>query len=438
MLGGSVWVSIFRNCLGAYLMMAVFLMLDRPRFSKNRMVYSYMMFIVLAGISFGIWYVLDNDSFIRFSPISSIPVCGIFGIYMSRDTIWLSLYKISLGFYLLAFIVVAGIDISRVFFAGSIWADIIVRILLVAGILLFLKFKVKKSFLEGIDYLREEMDWFSAVTVVVSILISALSAFWPGARELSMIRLLRIVMLFFMAGVVQYLVFQVYLHRGKERRYQVENELLETNKRLIQRQMELMHESKEELARIRHDARHHCLLIEEYIRSGDQEKLIAYVKQYRSELESRELEENHTAMHCSETVKNILSVYTKRAEEENITVTVDARIAGDIAVRDIDLVAVIANIFENAIHGCRMSFAPEKKIQMSVTRKRNKIVIQCRNTCAPNVKLKHGLPEPARDGGGTGILSILKVASYYNGETEFSVEGEMFVVRILLNINIDH
>lgn len=435
MLGGSFFVSVFRNSLGAGLMTAVFVLLDRPRFSKKKIVYSCILFVLLSSISFSIWYMLDKENFVRFSAILSIPVCGIFCIYMSRDTLYLSLYKIALGFYFLVLIVFAGVDISRIFFGGSIWADLIIRMLLAAGILCFLASKVRKPFLEGIDYLREEMDWFSAVTVVVSILIAALVAIWPGTRVLSKSRMFRLSLLFFLAGVIQYLVFQVYLHRGKERRYRVEKELLETNERLIRRQLELMRESKEELARIRHDARHHCLLIEEYIHREEKEKLLAYVKQYREELESRELEKTCTEMHCSETINSILAVYAKRAREENIEVTVYAKISGNIAAKDIDLVAVIANIFENAIHGCCMSFAPEKKIRISVTRKRNKIVIQCKNTCAPNVKLKHGLPESDK-GDRTGILSILKVVSFYNGEAEFSVEEGMFAVRILLNINV--
>lgn len=433
MLGGSFWVSVIRNCLGASLMMSVFLLLDHPRFSIRKTVYGSILFILAAGLSFSAWYLLDKDAYIRLSPIFSIPVCGIFCIYISRDTLYLSLYKITLGFYLLALTVFAGIDISRILFGGSMWMDIIIRILIAAGIIFFIISRIRKPFLEGIDYLKEEMDWFSAVTVVVSVLIAALVAFWPGPRVLSAIRVFRIILLFFLSGVIQYLIFQFYLHRGKERRYQVEKELLETNEQLIQRQLELMRESKEELARIRHDAKHHCLLIEEYIRNRENEKLISYVKQYREDLQSRELEKANIDMYCSETINNILSVYSKRAREEHIEVTVHAKTAGSIAAKNIDLVAVIANIFENAIQGCCASSAAEKKIQISVTQKRNKIVIQCRNTCSQNVKLKHGLPE-SDTGEKTGILSILRVVHFYNGEAQFSVEDGMFVARILLNI----
>lgn len=430
MLGGSFWIAALRNSIGAVLMMTVFLLLDRTRYSVKKTVCGYIMFGLSATAAFSFWYLLYQESYIRFSGMCSILAVGFFCIFMSGDTLYLAMYKLALGFYLLSLTVFAGIDIARLYFAGNIWADIFVRILLTIAVIWLITARVRKNFLDGIDYLREEMDWFSGVTTALSILIAALTAFWPGTRELSRMRIVRTSILFFLAGVIQYLVFQVYLHRGKERRYQVEKELLQTNERLIKRQLDFMKESKEELDRIRHDVRHHCLLIEEYIQNDEKDKLLSYVKKYREEIESRKFQDFSECICCNETINSILYVYAKRAREEQIQVTMRVNVKGKIAVQDIDLVAVIANLFENAIHGCTACGAEDKKIYISVMRKGRKMVVQCKNTCALDVKLKHGLPE----GGGTGILSILKVVSFYNGEAEFAVENGMFVSRILLNI----
>ncbi len=293
----------------------------------------------------------------RFSGMLLLPIMGIFCVKMSRDTLYLSLYKLTIGFYLLSLTVFCGIDASRIWFGEDMWADILIRLVMTVVILFLIASKVRRSFLEGIDYLREEMDWFSSVTVVLSILIAAIAAFWPGRHDFSMFHVVRTVLLFFMAGIIQYTVFQLYLHRGKEWRYHVEKELLETNERFIHRQLELMNESKEQTARIRHDIRHHCLLIEEYIRNGETDKLLAYVKQYKEDVENQEPE----CICGNETISNILTVYARRAKKEDIEVTMQAQVPGDIAVRDTDLVVIIANIFENAIHGCMASHLPENK-----------------------------------------------------------------------------
>lgn len=432
MLGGSFWIALLRNSMGAGLMMGVFLLLDRPGPSMRRKAAGYMIFGLLAGIAFSFWYVYDYENYVRFAGMLSIPAIGIFCIKMSPDTIYTGLYKLALGFYLLSITVFCGIDISRVCFGGSIFADILIRIGIAAVMLFLLAFRVRRNFLDGIEYLSGEMDWFSAVTVVLSILIAALIAFWPGTHELSAIRMIRTAILFFMSGVIQYLVYQLYFHKGRERRCQIEKELLETNERLIRHQLELMKESSQELDRIRHDARHHCLFIEEYARNNEKEELLAYVRQYRQELEQHKTQGALSYAHGCGTIHNILSVYARRAEQEGIQVTMHVKAAGEIAVEDIDLVAIIANIFENAIHGCAASGRKEKKIHISVMRKGCKIVIQCCNTCAADVKLKHGLPESGK-GSGTGIFSVLKTAAFYNGEAEFAVENGMFAARVLLN-----
>ena len=59
MLGGSYWISLLRNAIGAMLMMAVFLLLDRPRYPMKRTILFYIIFGVFMVLGFSAWYVLD-------------------------------------------------------------------------------------------------------------------------------------------------------------------------------------------------------------------------------------------------------------------------------------------------------------------------------------------------------------------------------------------
>ncbi len=429
MLGGSLWISVLRNGIGALTIMAVYLLIDRPRFSIRLTIWIYSVFLLAAVTVFSFWYLCSSDTYVRFSPLVCIPVVGVFCMKMSSDTLYLSMYRFTLSFYILSVVVFCGINTSRIWFGYSIWADIIVRVVMVAVIVYFIASKVRKSFLSGIDYLREEMDCFSAVTVILSILIAALVAVWPGERRLSMFHVVRTVILFFMAGMIQYMVFQIYLHQGKERRYQKENELLAINEQLMLRQLEILRESERKAVRIRHDVRHHCLLMEEYIKKREIDKLFNYVQQYREDIESR----SSPRICGNDTINSILSLYERLAREKNIKVTMNIRVSGEITVRDIDLTAVLANIFENAIHGCEESGEAEQSIHISVTRKGKKIVVQCRNTCARHLESEVCLPKSDKCCG-IGMSSILTVVSYYNGESEFFMEDGMFVARVLLNI----
>ncbi len=429
MLGGSFAIAFLRNGIGAALMMTVFLLLDHPRLSMKKAIGCYAAYWVVIVISFSVWYALSNENYIRFSGIAAVFTCGIFCTLMSSETIYLSLYRVALGFYLLSVTVFCGVDAARMWFHDNMWVDIGIRMLLAAASIVFIAKKIRKSFWEGIDFLREEMDLFSSAALLVLVPCASLMVYLPGVQPFSVFNAVRIMVLLFMAGLIQYMVFQIYLHRGKAHRYQVEKELLEMNEQLLHRQIELVRETELEAARIRHDIRHNCLLIEEYIKNADMDKLLAYVRQYGEEMENRE-----TKRICSnDTINGILSVYARQAGEQKIPVELYVKIEDNIAIRDIDLVAILANVFENAINGCLRSGEQDRWIQLSVTQKENKIAVQCKNTCASDVKFYKGMPK-SDTGGGMGAFSIVKVASYYNGEADFAVEGNLFITRILLNL----
>lgn len=429
MLGGSFWIAFLRNGIGAGLIMTVFLMLDCPQQPMKKTIGWYVIFGSMIAALFSVWYVLNREGFIRFAGISTIPIVGSFSILMSREKLYLSLYKIALGFYLLAVVVFCGVNASRIWFDQNMWVDIIIRLIMVIAILVLIAKKVRCSFLESVDMLEEEMDFFSIITLFVSIVIAALVAFWPSDHAFSIFNIMRTLVLLIMAGIIQYMMFRMYIHQGREHRYQVEKELLGMNEQLLRRQIELMKEAEEEAIRIRHDIRHHCLLVEEYIRNKEYDKILSYVKQYGADVESHKAER----ISSNETINNILTAYGRYAKEEKIHIVMDVKTAEHIAVRDIDLVAILANIVENAIHGCLCVEETRREIQLFIVQKGNKIAIQCKNTCSQDVEFHKGLPK-ATKGGGVGVSSIRKVVSYYNGETDFFVDEGMFVVRILINI----
>ena len=62
------------------------------------------------------------------------------------------------------------------------------------------------------------------------------------------------------------------------------------NEQLLCRQLENARMEEKEAARLRHDMHHHCLLIREYVKDEDKDKLLAYLKQYGEEIENSRTE----------------------------------------------------------------------------------------------------------------------------------------------------
>ncbi len=422
MLGGSFWVAMLRNGLSAFLMMSVFLLLDRPKLPMKKTILYYVAYGVGLNFLYSLWYMVSVRSFIKLSGLSSLLLVGVFCFAMSGEGIYLSMYKLALAFYFLAICVVLGIDISRMWFDGNLWVDLLIRIIIISIVLLFVTKKFRRSFLYNLDFLREEMDLFSVVTMLISVMAASIIIYWPSGHQLSMGNIVRLLANLIMAGIVQYTVFHLYIHLGKEHVYQEENRILAMNEQLLRFQRALADEAEERAARIRHDVRHHCLLIQDYVKKGEMDQLLYYLNQYIEDVECagvKRICENRT-------VDSILSVYARRAEMKGTKVEIDAAVAEHSPVRAIDLVAILANVCENAIHGAEQSGIADAKIKMSIRQKGHKLVIQCRNTISPGQKFEGAA--------GTGMASIRKTAQRYDGETDFSVEDGMFVTRILLNI----
>ncbi len=429
MLGGSFWVAFLRNTISTVLMLAFFLMMDRPRFCIKKTVWYYTIFGIFMITVYSVWYLTANSSFVRFAALSTIPVIGVFCSIMSREVVYLSLYKIALAFYLFSVCTFCGVDAARWWFDGNLWVDVFVRFVCLVLILVFTWFKLRRQFLNSVDFLLQEMDLFSVATLFVSVMLGAIMAYWPNLQGFSVFNMVRAFLFLFMSGTLQYAILHLYIHLGQEHYYQAEKELLEVNKQLLYQQMDLMKESEMDAARIRHDVRHHTLLIREYVQKGEYDQLLAYLTQYDEDVEKWKVKD----VSRNRAVNSILSAYAKKARGQNIQVTMKVKLAENLPIRDTDWIAILANMFENAIHGCAASEREQQKIDIYIAQKKNKVMIQCRNTSSGEIVFRKGLPQSDK-GGGMGVFSIIKAASRYEGETDFSVQDGMFITRILLNL----
>ena len=435
MLGGAFWVAFLRNAMGAVLVLAVFLLLDRPRVATKKAVLCYLTFGLLAVGGFSVWYMVDREAYLRFSGIATFPVLGIFCCLMSRGGLYLSLYKIAVGVYLLSVCVCLGIDLSRWGVGGSIWADIVIRFLFISLVLLFIGKRFRKIFFKNIDFLQAEMDLFSIVTLIVSAAIAALAAYWPDAREFSVLRMVRIFVILFMAGTIQYLIFHLYIHLGKEQRLEAEKQLMEMNEQLLRRQLEMREKAEQKAVKLRHDVLKRYLLIEERTKNGDMDKVLECLKQYGEDMESRK----EKPICENRAVNGILSIYEEYARSRDIQMAMEVHMTGEVGIREMDLVTLLADILENAIGLCVDSGEAERYIGMSLAFKSHKMVIQCQSTCGLDVS-----KEAFGDGttktwkySRSSVFDIARAVSRYNGETDFRVGNRVFYARVLLNLPKD-
>lgn len=433
MLGGSVYIALIRFVISLAGTILLFSLMSEPRFSRKRMMVYYGGFSTVVIMLACGWYIADWKSCVKLVAFVIYILFAFFAIYISHDPIFLSVYKLALTFYMMAVFLVGGIEVAVIFFHRNVWADIVVRILLIALMAFFIKKKIKKS-IQGFGYYVEnELDRFSVTVMIICILFGIGFILNPNHQEQTPYRLFQVVTNFILTGALQLLVFRLYLHIGKEKEFEKENQLMKMNQRLLERNMELLEESVEAGKRIRHDVRHHNAVIAEYARREQNEELLQYLKEYKEETDG-----NIPEVICANTaVNNILSAYTRKARKEQIKVTLDVELGSNLTIPNIDLVTILANAYENAIYGCievkKQSPKRQCSIQLMLKRKKNKLVIYCSNTCRIETELRNGQPKPEFTGG-IGVLSIIKAAKNYGGEYDFKNDNGVFVFRLIMNI----
>lgn len=433
MLGGSVYIAFIRFAVSLAGVILLFSLLSESRFDRERTVIGYGCFSVTMIVLACIWYVVDWGSCIRLAAFIMYICFSAFAIFMSGDLIGLAVYKLALVFYLMSVFLIGGLEISTIFFERNVWADIISRAVLILLLAFLLNRYVVKSVREFSDSVENEVDRFSVAVMIVCILFGIGYILSPSLnREMTGPRLYQILMNFILTGMLQFLVFRFYLHVGKEREYERENQLIQMNYRLLERQLEILEESVESGRRLRHDIRHHNAVMAECVRRGQTEELLQYLKEY-----DREVDLGIPKMICANTaVNNLLSAYTRKAQKEQIRVALDVELGKNTAISSIDLVAILANAYENAIYACmevkKQSERQDCFINLMLKKTKNKLILSCSNTCRKETALKDGKPK-SEFTGGVGVSSIIRAAKKYDGKYDFKNDNGVFVFNLIIN-----
>lgn len=206
---------------------------------------------------------------------------------------------------------------------------------------------------------------------------------------------------------------------AKEKRKQIHTELLETQVQAQENEVAWVRKSY-------HDIRHHNMAILELAKTGDIDGIIHYLEKQNVEMDNQ-----HQQRFCeNETINNVLRVYQAKAGEVNIRFTADAVARKNIHVSSHDLVAILANVVENALHGALDSKADDPVISVSIYYKAKKMVIVCENSCNPALEF---VPDMPRELWGIGIHSIVSTAEKYSGTCRFTAASGVFRATIAFN-----
>ncbi|WP_026652043.1 ATP-binding protein [Butyrivibrio proteoclasticus] len=123
-----------------------------------------------------------------------------------------------------------------------------------------------------------------------------------------------------------------------------------------------------------------------------------------------------------------------RANNIKITCVADGDVLDFMHVADI--CTIFGNALDNAIESVSMIPDPEKRlIHLTISQKKNFVLIQINNYCENNIIIKNGYPVTTKaDKGnhGFGIKSIRYTAEKYHGSLTFDLNDNWFELKVLI------
>ncbi len=347
---------------------------------------------------------------------------GIF-IYASADGFWKKCYlwitygcvfcvSLSVSFYGGYLLAPDGSDIFVYFIRGVIYGMICFAIF-------FVYHRYGRPIIREVSGFRTK-NWISLSVVSIIyfltlvVLLSKISAD-NGINSDTLLLFALLVCSFAVASIL--IISSIYQMRKEAR-----GELVRQNVEYLMSYVENARKTEQENRRIRHDLRHHDERIAAMAREGDTEGILAYLGQ------TRETSESYPAWCPNATVNGILSSYAGKAKEAGVEYIAQADTPAQSPVADVDFVAILANLLENALNACvaRKSSGP---IQVHIRNVGNKTVIAVSNPCGANLKLENGLPA-AR---GIGIDSIISSSIRYQGEINYKIQEGSCTACVILN-----
>ena len=199
---------------------------------------------------------------------------------------------------------------------------------------------------------------------------------------------------------------------------------VETQNKLLIAQIEAETAQLAADSQARHDRRHHNLVMLEFANNND----IESVREYLKSLVDGDNEVRSDVRYCENmTVNTVLTVYERRAKENGISVNISAKASRNLSVLPQDLVIVVANLFENAIHATSKLKDKNKRIDIYIKDSAQRLLIKVENPCKTNLTFDETLF-------GVGIRSVISTTNKYEGMYDFTAADGIFCAKISLNL----
>lgn len=227
-----------------------------------------------------------------------------------------------------------------------------------------------------------------------------------------------------------YLVFCVVYFKQYEEKQEIENRsrLMKIKQEQSAKEIETIKRSERAISLLRHDMRHFLNTISDFIENGELEKAQKYI---HSIIVTADKTVNKR--YCSNnTVNMILSSYENVINEKGIDFQYTLCIPKELPISDVDMTSILSNALENAVNAVLILDENQRFIELNLMEKNGKILFSLENSYAVKPKLVDGMPISKEKEHGFGTQSIRYTTEKLNGNCQFLVTEDRFILQIVL------
>lgn len=392
---------------------------------KTALIYSLfcVIFVGAAIVIYSLfWERIDFDRIVTLYYFVTIVISFCVFMYASADPACKKIFLfISYSNIFTIFLYISSILCNIIFpdFSenATVYARNIIRtVLYIPAIWIYLRF-LRPYIREMLG--RQKKTWYS-LSLVSFLFLIVFVAFLTDFSHIEQYTLL-FAIAFLLYCSVLWIVFgtlQFMLQKNK-------TELIVQSTKYLNQQLENAKENERVAKTIRHDFRHHNQNIEVMLKKGEIQEAVQYLEQYNESLKAAAPRE-----FCPNvTVNAILNSFYTKAHNEGISVSIAADVQKETSISDMDFVAILSNLLENAINGCKKCNS-SGEINVNIRTVADKIVIVCSNPCEADLPIENNMLKHR----GVGIDSIVLTTRKYNGDIRYSLENEVLTVCVILKL----
>lgn len=231
--------------------------------------------------------------------------------------------------------------------------------------------------------------------------------------------------------IINIAIFYIYEKMLDDYAKQKDDEIYRLQLAMYQNQLQIMQSTNDAYKIMRHDMKHHMILISDYIKNNENEKALQYLDKINFYVGSG----NQYAKTGNESIDSIFNYIIDEVHRNGGTVNTDIKVAEEMMIDDFDINVILSNLLLNSCEAICM--CDKKEIQAVMKYDRGVLFIKISNTYNGVIEQKGGeflsTKQDNKDHG-IGLASVRRMVEKYNGDIKIEYTNQEFIVRIVMYI----